>query len=120
VRTDHKSRYQGKNLLYLLFSLGIPILLLYFSLTASIAQKETSTHIRILIWTADIFGILFYISQFLAAGYLQRVFFPAPRSKIVAILIYVCVFLGAFFCSVCGAVACEAFGYNLFLRVMRR
>jgi hypothetical protein len=101
----------------------VPILLLYVSLTANFTTTTTSfgsDHRTLLIVVTRVFATLFYFTQFLAAWYLKVAFFPAPSSKPIAILQYLGMFLGGLFCSLCGAVACEAFGYDLFLRVMRR
>jgi hypothetical protein len=123
LSTDHRSRYRGKNLLYLLLALGIPILLLYCSLTATFIAGETPVgrqHSTLLAILSRGFATLFYFVQFLAVWYLKRTFFPAPSSKPIRALQFTGLLIGALLCSVCGAIACEAFGYDLFLRVMRR
>jgi hypothetical protein len=120
---DHRSRYQGKNLLYLLLSFGVPILLLYFSLTASVVARESQVGRQnplLFDIVSRAFATLFYGSQFCAAWYLTRIFFPSRATKTVAAFRYIAVLLGTLFCSMCGAVACEAFGYDLFLRVTQR
>lgn len=89
-------------------------------MTASLAADETGGPSSTLRAVARVFAVLFYLAQFLAAWYLTRLFFPASGSKLASFLKFSGILVGALICSVCGAVACEAFGYALFLRVVRR
>lgn len=104
----------------MLLAFGAPVLLLYFAFIASLAALDAPAHSIYFKAASVILSALFYFAQFLAAWYLTRTFFPSSSSKLTAILKYMGMFVGCLFCSLCGAIACQAFGYALYLRVMRR
>lgn len=92
-------------------------------MTANFAAKEADVahqYLVLLRVTAIVFAVLFYLAQLVAAWYLTRTFLRGSSSNMTMLLKYLGMFMGSMFCSLCGAVACEAFGYALLIHVMRR
>jgi hypothetical protein len=112
-----RSRYEGRNLLRLLSALGIPILILYFSVTCALTAGRTGQGAAgALSVTARILAFTFYASQLYCAFRVQRALFRPPATVAMTALQYLVVLLVCFIISITGAIACEAFGYNVFLR----
>jgi hypothetical protein len=89
--------------------LAAPVLLLYLRLVLAIAGSARSLQASYIVL------LLFLAAQVIAARYLQRLFRPT-RSRMIDALQYLAVLTVCLFFSVCGAIACEAFGYAVFLR----
>ncbi len=118
--THDRSRYQGTNLLRLLIALALPPLLLYLRLVFVIAAQRPGVTPISRSWLLRLSLLLlvtFFGAQVGCAWYLQRLFYPAT-GKLRRVLGFVGVLLLSAFLSITGAVAFEAFGYALFVRVM--
>lgn len=116
------TRYRGRNLFYLLLAFAIPAIVLYLRVVLAIAASRVGVTRREYVGLMNgSYGALaaFFLVQFLAARYVQRFLRPA-RTRLGAAVQYVGVFILCTLCSVCGAIAFEAFGYNLFVRVVEK
>jgi hypothetical protein len=120
--TNHQhdlSRYQGKNLLYLLLAICVPAGLLYLRLVLGLAATDTRVTTGQAVWLnrVSIFAlIVFFLAQLICARYIQRLLRPR-QTGLGKSLQYGAVFLLCVFFSLTGAVILEAFGFNFFLRV---
>ena len=113
------SRYQGKNLLYLLLAICLPAGLLYIRLVLGLAATDTRVMPTQSIWLnrASICAlILFFLAQLVCALYVQRLL-KLRQTAIGRVLQYGAVLLLCVFFSLTGAIMLEAFGFNVFLRV---
>ena len=118
VRQHDKTRYQGKNLAYLLLAICLPAALLFLRILFGViatdrrVTPEQSAHLALI---ADIALVIFFIAQVLRAAYVQRL---APRrpTRVGRLFQYAAVLVMCVFFSLTGAVMLEAFGLNLFLR----
>lgn len=113
------SRYQGKNLLYLLLSICLPAGLLYLRLVLGLAATDTRVTPAQSLWLnrASLCALsLFFVVQLICARYVQRLLQPR-RTELGRSLQYGVVLLLCVFFSLTGAIMLEAFGFNLFLRV---
>lgn len=121
-RTRHSSRYEGKNLLRLLLAMGVPAVILYLRIVFAIAGARTATGSQARLWLeGGSYAVLavFLVVQALCARYVQRLLRPASN-RLRDALQYAGVFAMCVFFSVSGAIACEAFGYAVFLRAAPR
>jgi hypothetical protein len=118
--TPHdRTRYEGKNLLRLLLALGVPAFVLFLRIVLAIALSRSAVTASQVAWlNRASYAILaaFFVLELFCARYVQRLLRPA-RTRLVEAVQYVAVLLLCLFISICGAVACEAFGYAVFLRV---
>jgi uncharacterized membrane protein len=115
------SRYQGKNLLYLLLSICLPAGLLYLRLVLGLAATNTRVTSAQALWLnrASLGAlVLFFIVQLICARYVQRLLKPR-QTGVGKSLQYGAVLLLCVFFSLTGAIMLEAFGFNLFLRAGR-
>ena len=113
------SRYQGKNLLYLLLAICVPAGLLYLRLVLGLVATARQVTPAQSIWLnrASIgVLVLFFLAQLVCARYIQRLL-KLRRTAIGRVLQYGAVLLLCVFFSLTGAVMLEAFGFNVFLRV---
>ena len=116
-----RSRYQGTNLLRLSAALALPPVLLYLRVVFAIAAERPGIAAAPQAWLlrlSTILLVLFFAVQLACAWYLQRFFYPTPVRPLQRALTYVAFLLVLAFLSVTGAVAFEAFGYALFVRVL--
>jgi hypothetical protein len=114
-----RSRYEGKNLLLLLLALFGPAFVLFLQLALSIIVRASSLRSGQSIWMGRLcYGILavFFLLEIFCARYVQRLLRPATTAVRDA-LQYVAVFALCLFTSYCAAVICEAFGYEVLLRL---
>jgi uncharacterized membrane protein len=119
--THGRSRYEGKALFQLLLALGIPSLILFFSLTAVFAASETQVtphQFRGLILASRIFSAIFFVVQLLCARYVQKLL-KVQTSKIKGVLQYLAVLVLCLFISVTASIACQSFGYRVYLAAQR-
>ena len=113
------SRYQGKNLLYLLLAICLPAGLLYLRLVLGLAAADTLVTPAQSTWLnrASVCAlILFFLVQLICVRYIQGLLKPR-RTGVGKSLQYAAVLLLCIFFSLTGAVMLEAFGFNVFLRV---
>ena len=113
------SRYQGKNLLYLLLAICLPAGLLYLRLVlglAAIDHRVTPAQSVGLNRASFCALILFFLVQLLCARYVQRLL-KLRLTVLGRVLQYGAVLLLCIFFSLTGAIMLEAFGFNVFLRV---
>jgi hypothetical protein len=110
--THDRARYEGKNLLRLLLALTVPSLLLYLRLVLAIAASPRAMQASYVVL------LVFLAAQAVAARRIQYLFRPT-RTRMMDALQFLAVFTVCLFFSVCGAIACEAFGYAVFLRFAR-
>ena len=118
---DHRARYQGKQLFSLMLAMCVPAALLYIRLVLGLAASEmpvTPAQANALNRWAVVALTLFFVAQFVAARYVQRML-PRPSGRVRDALQYVGVLLMCLLFSLTGAIVLEAFGWNLFLRVVR-
>lgn len=118
-RQNRMTRYQGKNLVYLLMSICVPAGLLFLRLMFGVAATSSSATPLQALWlnrTANAAWVLFLIAQLAGAYYMKRML-PEKKSQLIQALQYAGVLVMGLCFSVCGAVLLEGFGYNLWLRV---
>jgi hypothetical protein len=118
--TPHdRTRYEGKNLFRLLLALGGPAFILFLRIVLAIAMGRSAATASDVAWlNRGSYAILaaFFVVELFCARYVQGLLRPA-RTQLSKAVQYAGVLLLCLFISVCGAVACEAFGYAVFLRV---
>ncbi len=117
-----RSRYEGGNLLRLLLALGIPALILSFSLTFAFAasgSRVTQNQYGALLLASRITSGVFFVVQLFCARYVQGLL-KIQASKLRSALQYVGVLLFCLFISVVSAIACQSFGYRFYLAAHRR
>ncbi|MBV9269249.1 MAG: hypothetical protein JO061_23975 [Acidobacteriaceae bacterium] len=106
-------------MLRLLLALGVPILVLYLSITCAVAAARAGQGIvGGLTAAAHVLAFAFYGVQVYCAFLVQRALFARPSTMMLTALQYALVLLVCVVISITGAIACEAFGYNVFLRAM--
>ena len=118
VRRHDKTRYQGRNLAYLLLAICLPAALLFLRILFGVIatdRRVTPEQSASLVVVANIALVLFFAVQLLCALYVQRLA-PPRRTRAGQALQYAGVLLMCVFFSLTGAVILEAFGLNLFLR----
>lgn len=118
VRPHDKTRYQGKNLAYLLLAICLPAALLFLRILFGVIAADlriTPEQSAYLVVIADVALALFFIAQLLCAVYLQRLVPPRPTRAGRALQYAGVLIMGLLF-SITGAVMLEAFGLNVFLR----
>ena len=119
-RSKHdRSRYEGKNLLRLLLALGLPAFILYLRIVFLFAADTAGSTHGPGIWlvrASYLVLIIFVIVQAFCARYIQKLLTPV-NTRLLDALQYLAIFAVCVFFSITGAIACEAFGYNVFLRV---
>ena len=118
-RRHDRSRYEGKNLLRLLLALGLPAFILYLRIVFLFAADTAGSNHGPGVWlvrASYLVLLIFVIVQAFCARYVQRLLQPA-KTRLLDALQYLAIFAMCVFFSITGAIACEAFGYNLFLRV---
>jgi len=120
VKGQHdRTRYQGKNLAYLVLAICIPAGLLYLrlvlGLTATEGRIEPQQASRLNQFSAVVL-YLFYGVQCICAWYIQQKT-TKPGTLVKRAAVYVIVLLVCLFCSVTGAVMLESLGLNVFLRL---
>ncbi len=117
-----RSRYEGKNLLRLLLAFFGPALLLFLKIVVSIAEAGNRVTAREMLWmNRASYAVLaiFLLVSLLCARYVQRLL-PLARTRIIDVLQYAGVLVLCLFTSYCGAVVCEAFGYEVFIRLAQQ
>ena len=117
-----RSAYQGRNLLRLLLAFGVPAFLLFLRIVLAIAASDWRVTAGQVAWlNRASYAILavFFVLELFCARYVQRLLRPA-RTPLVNALQYLGMLALCLFFSICGAVACEAFGYAFFIRVAQR
>jgi hypothetical protein len=117
-----RSRYEGTNLLRLLLALGIPSLILFFSLTFGFAASESRvTHSQYdrLLLASRITSAIFFVVELFCARYVQGLL-RIQVSKLRSALQYAGVLLFCIFISIVAAIACQSFGYRFYLAAHRR
>ena len=115
----YRSRYEGKNLLRLLLALGVPAFILYLRIVFLFAADTAGLSHAPGVWlvrASYLVLFIFVIVQAFCARYVQKLLRPA-KTRLRDALQYLAIFAMCVFFSITGAIACEAFGYNLFLRV---
>ena len=119
-RSKHdRSRYEGKNLLRLLLALGLPAFILYLRIVFLFAADTVGLSHGSGVWlvrASYLVLFIFLIVQAFCARYVQKLLRPAG-TRLVDALKYLAILAMCVFFSITGAIACEAFGYNVFLRV---
>ena len=113
------TRYQGKNLLYLLLAICLPTGLLYLRLVLGLAATNTrvTPAQAIRLNRASICAlIVFFVVQLICARYVQQLL-KLRQTVIGKALQYGTVLLLCVFFSLTGAIILEAFGFNVFLRI---
>ncbi len=118
VRRHDKSRYQGRNLAYLLLAICLPAALLFLRILFGVIatdRRVTPEQSDQLVVIANIALGFFFAAQLLCALYVQRLV-PPRQTRRGRALQYAGVLVLCLLFSVTGAVILEAFGLNLFLR----
>ena len=113
------TRYQGKNLLYLLASICLPAGLLYLRLVFGLAATDTRVTPAQSAWlnrVSTFVLVVFFLVQLFCARYVQHLLNPR-RTQIGKAFQYLGVLVLCLFFSVTGTVMLEAFGFNFFLRL---
>lgn len=113
-----QTRYQGRNLLFLLLAIGTPAAILYLRIVLGYVSKTPLTPqagLR-LVWASNLALVCFVIAQLISARYVQRFLKPARTSLGLAVQ-YAGVLLLCGLLSVTGAVLLEGFGYAFFVRL---
>ena len=109
--------YRGKNFAFLLVAIAAPAACLYLRLVLGYVATESRvsrSQLNGLAWWSNVALALFFITQLISAGYMQRLL--KPRTALPAIALqYVAVLLLGIMLSVTGAVLLEGFGYTFFL-----
>jgi hypothetical protein len=111
---EGRSHYEGRNLLFLLLALFGPAFVLFLELASSVVQRLG----RIQAGAAVphlLLGV-FIVLEIFCARYVQRLLRPA-RTRWQDAAQYLGVLVLCLFTSYCGAVVCEAFGYEVLLRL---
>jgi hypothetical protein len=111
---EAESRYQGRNLLFLLLALFGPAFVLFLEFASSVVQRLGRGHPAPT--TPHILLGVFFALELLCARYVQRSLWP-PRQGWHDAAQYLGVLALCLFTSYCGAVVCEAFGYEVLLRL---
>ena len=117
-----RSTYQGKNLLRLLLALGLPALILYFGNVLAFAASETrvsQAEYSMLIRASRTLAVLFFVAELGCARYVQRLL-ARPSSRFRSALQYLGALLLCVFISAGAAIACESFGYTLYMHARRK
>ena len=117
-----RTRYEGKNLLRLLLALGGPAFVLFLRIVLAIAAGRSAITASELAWlnrASLVILAAFFVLELFCARYVQGLLRPA-RTRFIDAVQFIGVLVLCLFFSVCGAVACEAFGYAVFLRVGQR
>lgn len=113
--TDHdRSRYEGKNLLLLLLALFGPALILFLVLALRVINRLGRAHPSAS--SSYVLLAVFLVTELVSARYVQRLL-PAADSRLRDALNYLGVLALCLFTSYCAAVVCEAFGYEVLLRL---
>jgi hypothetical protein len=110
----------GRSLLHLLLAFASPAIVLYARIVLAIAASRAGVTRREyagLIDASYAALVIFFLLELFAARYVQRLLRPA-RTRLGGAVQYVGTFITCVLCSVSGAIALEAFGYNLFVRVL--
>ncbi len=113
-----RTRYEWKNLLRLLVAMFGPGVFLFLKIVLSTAESRIGVTAGQIVWmNRASYGLLamFFVTQFLAARYVQRLMPPA-RTKLRDAGQYVGVLFLCLFISYCGAAICEAFGVEFLIR----
>lgn len=110
---EARSHYEGRNLLLLLLALFGPAFVLFLELATSVVQRLGRSHAGSAI-PHILLGVFFALEIF-CARYVQRLLRP-PRTRGRDAAQYLAVLALCLFTSYCGAVVCEAFGYEVLLR----
>jgi hypothetical protein len=114
-----RSRYEGKNLLKLLLALLGPAFILFLNIALSTAGRApgfSAEGARLMRWCSLAILAVFFLLEVFCARYVQRLLRPAASLMRDAAQ-YVAVLALCLFTSYCGAVICEAFGYEVLLRI---
>lgn len=113
------TRYQGRNLLYLLAAICLPAGLLYLRLVLGLAASDSRVGPEQSLWLArssSVSLIAFLAVQVICTRYIQKLLRPSQsrtgRAVQYAAVLFTCTLL-----SLTGAIVLEAFGLNVFLRV---
>ncbi len=113
-----RTRYQGKNLLYLLAAMCLPAGLLYTRLVLGLAATDSRVGPQQSLWLArsSIMAlVLFFVLQVVCARYVQNLL-PARQSMVGKAGQYSAVLALCILFSLTGAIVLEAVGLNVFLR----
>jgi hypothetical protein len=119
VRTHDRSRYKGKNLVFLIAALCIPAGLLYFRLVLGLAatsNRVNAVEAARLNAVANVVLGIFFIAQAFSARYQQQLLRPR-RTRAGKLVQYLAMFLMSLVFSITGAILLEAFGFAVFIRV---
>lgn len=114
-----RTRYEGKKLLLLLLALFGPGFILFLKIVFSIVETGSAISSRQIAWLhGGSYAVLavFFLLEIVCARYVQPLL-PAARTRLMNAAQYAGVLLLCLFTSYCGAVTCEALGYEVFLRV---
>ena len=100
-------------------ALGIPALLLYLRIVLAIAANRAGGDEEARVWLmrASYLSLgVFVVVQLVCARYVQRLVRPV-KTRVARTLQYAGVLALCVFLSISGAIACESFGYAVFLRL---
>ena len=118
-RRHDMTRYQGRNLLYLLLAICLPAGLLYLRLVLGLAATDTRVTPIQSTWlnrASTVALLTFFLMQLVCARYIQRLL-KLRQTAISRFLQYLAVLVLGIFFSLTGAIILEAFGLNFFLRL---
>ena len=116
--TSNRTKYQGKNLFYLLAAICLPAGLLYLRLVLGLAASDSRVGPQQSFWLvrwSNLALILFFLAQVLCARHVQNLLSPR-ESWVGKMAQYVAVLAMCMLLSLTGAIILEAFGLNAFLR----
>lgn len=114
-----RSRYEGKNLLKLLFVLFGPAFVLFLKFAFSVSDRGPGITAEQAVWMhrmSTVILAVFILLEIVSARYVQRLLRPAP-TRVRDAAQYLAVLALCLFSCYCGAVICEAFGYEVLLRI---
>ena len=120
IRSHDRSRYQGKNLAFLIAGICVPAGLLYLRLVLGLtaaSNRVSAVEAKLLNLVANLALAIFFIAQALSARYQQQLL-KAPKTRLGRLLQYCAVFLMSLLLSLIGAILLEAFGFAVFVRAV--
>jgi len=117
-----RTRYKGRNLLYLLAAICLPASLLYLRLVFGLAASDNRVgpgQSRWLARSSSVSLLAFFVVQVICARYIQKLLRPS-QSKAGKTAQYAAVLVTCILLSLTGAIVLEAIGLNMFLRARFR